>query len=49
LDDYLNAKIADFGSSCYAPDEFPDQDDLTIENCKFPMEMGLGRGTQAYW
>jgi len=48
LDDYLNAKIADFGSSCYAPDEFPDQDDLTIENCKFPMEMGLGRGTQAY-
>jgi len=48
LDEYLNAKIADFGSSCYAPDEFPDCDDLTIENCRFPMEMGLGRGTQAY-
>jgi serine/threonine protein kinase len=48
LDDYLNAKIADFGSSCYAPDEFPDRDDLTIENCRFPMDMGLGRGTQAY-
>ncbi|ORX45957.1 kinase-like protein [Piromyces finnis] len=48
LDEYLNAKIADFGSSCYAPDEFPDRNDLTIENCQFPMEMGLGRGTQAY-
>jgi serine/threonine protein kinase len=48
LDDYLNAKIADFGSSCYAPDEFPGRDDLTIENCRFPMEIGLGRGTQAY-